>query len=63
MESTYHWRKEQLADGKIEIRCTQTAMVLEEFYQEKEVDFFSMLEMKTENAKFDEYRVLIDLME
>lgn len=63
MESTYHWRKEQISNGKIEIRCTRTAMILEDFYQEKEVDFFSMLEMKTENAMFDEYRVLIDLME
>ncbi len=63
MESTYHWRKEQLANGRIEIRCTQTALALEDFYHEKEVDLFSKLEMKTENAKFDEYRVLIDLVE
>ncbi len=62
-EKTYHWRKEQLENGKIEIRCSQTAQVLEEYYSEKEVDFFHMLEPKTEDAKFDSYRVLIDLVE
>ena len=62
-EATYHWRKEQLANGQIEIRCSQTVMYLEDYYGEKEVDFFNMLEPKTEDAKFDSYRVLIDLVE
>lgn len=63
MDNTFQWRKTQLEKGTIEIRCEFTSGTLEDGYSEAEVDLFNMLEMKTANAPFDDYRVLIDLVE
>ncbi len=63
MDKTFHWRKSQLEKGTIEIRCEFTSYDLEVRYNEEELALVDMLEMKTENAPFDDYRVLIDLVE
>jgi hypothetical protein len=43
----------------VEIRCEDTAAALEACYSE--APWLEMLEMKSENAAFDDYRVLINL--
>lgn len=63
MMKTYAWRKSQIEAGIIEIRCAQTSTTLEEKYSDDEIELFDMLEMKTEDAKFDDYRTLIDLLD
>ena len=59
VHTTYHWRREQLQSGRLEIRCAQTADDLEDHYG----DPGDRLEMKTEDAPFDDYRTLIGLVE
>ncbi len=56
MLATYRWRMEQLARGELEIRSSHTHSDLEAFYQETLLD---VLEMKKEDARFDDYRMLI----
>jgi len=58
MQKTYEWRLDQISRGEIEVRCAQTAADLEEQYD----DLLDLLEMKTEDARFDDYRVLINLL-
>jgi hypothetical protein len=60
MEATYEWRMAQIAQGKIEIRCAQTRLDLEDVYGDALLD---VLEMKKEDAMFDDYRVLVNLVE
>ncbi|MDZ4681437.1 MAG: PD-(D/E)XK nuclease family protein [Saprospiraceae bacterium] len=60
MEATYEWRMAQIAQGRIEIRCTQTRLDLEDVYGDTLLD---LLEMKQEDAMFDDYRVLVNLVE
>jgi hypothetical protein len=60
MEATYRWRMEQIKAGKVEIRCEQTAEALDDHYGEELMD---LLEMRTGNAYFDDYRTLINLVE
>ena len=57
--ATYHWRREQLRSGQLEIRCAKTAPDLEDLYG----DCGDLLEMKTDDAPFDDYRTLIGLVE
>ncbi len=59
METTLHWRLEQLKNGQIEIRTQQTQPDLEEIYAGQLID---LLEMREGNAPFDDYRVLIGLV-
>jgi len=59
MEKTYQWRLHQLNAGKIEIRTAQTAQELEEIYGDELIE---ILEMRRENAMFDDYRTLINLV-
>lgn len=59
VQETYQWRLDQLQNGQLEIRCAQTAEELEEHYG----DPGDLLEMKTEDAPFDDYRTLIGLVE
>ena len=61
MEATYRWRMEQIKNGEIEIRCEQTRMSLEEAYSGYPLS--GLLEMKTGDAAFDDYRTLINLIE
>ncbi len=61
MQATYTWRMQQIQSGHIEIRCAQTQKELEEWYQSQ--DLFDILEMRSEDAPFDDYRTLINLIE
>jgi hypothetical protein len=56
MERTYRWRLEQIRKGQVEIRTSRTAIELESLY---EGQLFDILEMKNDDAKWDEYRILI----
>jgi hypothetical protein len=56
---TYHWRQQQLGQGQIEIRCGATEGELEDHYGE---DLLDLLEMRTGDARYDDYRVLIGLV-
>ena len=60
MQATYHWRRKQLEAGQIEVRCTQTLPQLEEAYLND--DLLEVLEMRTGDAPFDDYRTLIGLI-
>ncbi len=60
MHVTYEWRLSQIQAGKIEIRCRQTYSLLEETYG---AELLPLLEMKSEDAPFDDYRTLINLIE
>lgn len=61
MEATYNWRARQISAGKIEVRSAHTAEELEEAYEGGAL--LDLLEMKNEDAKFDEYQALIGLLE
>lgn len=60
MEATFRWRLDQIKQGRIEIRCQQTYSELDETYASELID---LLEMKKEDAPFDDYRTLINLVE
>jgi hypothetical protein len=61
MQETYRWRQAQISQGRIEIRCEQTRQELEEAYRDE--NLAELLEMKNGDAPFDDYRVLINLIE
>jgi hypothetical protein len=66
MEATWHWRMEQLSKGQIEIRCDQTRRDIEEAYIEAgqgELLMRELLAMKDDNARWDDYKTLINLLE
>ena len=60
IENTYRWRLDQLQEGRIEVRCAKTCDALEDFYGGQ---LLELLEPPREDAKFDDYRVLIGLVE
>ncbi len=60
MEKTFDWRMAQLQKGILEIRTSQTVGEIEESYGEELLD---LLEMKSDDAPFDDYRTLINLIE
>ena len=60
IEATLQWRTHQLANGLIEVRSKQTYRELERSYRDD--DMMSLLEMRTENAPFDEYKTLVNLL-
>lgn len=60
MTRTFQWRIQQIQNGKIEVRCEQTSADLEEEYG---ADLMPLLEMKNQDAPFDDYRTLINLIE
>ena len=62
MTHTYHWRMQQLATGTVEVRCASTLPDLELEYQD-DPQMLDLLEMKTEDARFDDYRTLINLID
>ena len=64
MAATQKWRQKQTAAGMIEVRSTATAMDLEDYYAENEDPdvMLGILEMRDEDAKFDDYRTLINLI-
>lgn len=59
MKATYNWRKEQLKEGKIEVRTANTVLDLERYYEQSDVNLLDLLEMKQEDARFDTYGVLV----
>ncbi|HFA47930.1 MAG TPA: hypothetical protein ENJ95_02800 [Bacteroidetes bacterium] len=65
MEATWQWRTGQLAKGQIELRCRQTIAEIEEKYADDGQGelMLQILEMKGEDAKWDDYRTLINLLE
>lgn len=60
MEATLQWRLTQIRRGEVEIRCAATIAHLEEQYAED--DLMAFLELKREDAPFDDYRTLINLV-
>lgn len=60
LEKTYHWRLKQLQAGEVEVRCAQTQADLEDHYGDELLD---ILEMKSENAPFDDYDALVGLVQ
>ncbi len=56
MEKTFAWRMTQLKKGLLELRTARTAPELEAIY---EGQLFELLEMKTEDALWDDYRALL----
>ena len=59
MEKTFRWRLAQLQNGQIEVRTEHTKKDLEDRYGN---DLLDLLEMKDGDAKFDDYRTLIDVI-
>lgn len=60
IEATLQWRTRQLANGLIEVRSKQTYRELERSYSDE--NMMPLLEMRTENAPFDEYKTLVNLL-
>lgn len=60
MEATYRWRVAQLKQGLVEVRCAQTLGELEDAYADEPL--LDLLEMQNDDAKFDDYRALINLL-
>lgn len=56
MEKTYAWRLAQIKKGKIELRTSRTALELETLY---EGQLNELLEMKNEDARWDDYSTLL----
>jgi hypothetical protein len=56
MEKTFTWRMAQIENGQIELRSARTAPELEALY---EGQLFELLEMKNEDARWDDYRTLL----
>ena len=56
MEKTFAWRMAQIEKGQIELRTARTASELEALY---EGELFDLLEMKNEDARWDDYRTLL----
>ena len=61
MKATYQWRLKEFQQGKIEIRTKQTLLDLEEEITSEEI--MALLEMKSDNAPFDDFKTLIGLLE
>jgi hypothetical protein len=59
LAKTFRWRLAQLRAGQVEIRCRATVGALEDTYGEQLMD---VLEMKQDDAYFDDYQVLIGLI-
>lgn len=58
MERTFSWRMEQVQKGLVEIRTARTAPELEALYGP---ELLELLEMKTEDAWWDEYKTLLGI--
>ncbi len=58
---TFQWRREQLLAGRVELRTRATTELLEAMYAEEGIPMMELLEMKSEDARFDDYAVLMGL--
>jgi ATP-dependent helicase/nuclease subunit B len=56
LEKTVQWRLEQVKNGQLELRNASTAPLLDALYAESLMD---VLEMKNEEDKYDDYKVLL----
>ena len=56
---TYRWRIDQLINGSIEVRTSQTTKFLDEHYGEQ---LMPLLEMKREDNRFEVYQVLLGML-
>jgi hypothetical protein len=59
MAATYQWRVTQIEKGNIEVRTTHTIPDLEKFYG---AELNNCLEMRSKDAPYDDYGVLIGLI-
>lgn len=59
MERTFAWRLTQLQRGVLEMRTARTAPELDALYAE---ELFDLLEMKSDDARWDDYRTLVEFM-
>ena len=59
MQKTYAWRQAQIQAGIVELRTARTAQELESLY---EGQLMELLEMKNEDARWDDYRTLLEFM-
>ncbi len=62
MKASYLWRKNQLAEGFLEIRTLRTKLALEDIYFKQQTNMDGLLEMKDEPL-YDDYAVLIGNLE
>ncbi len=61
LQETYKWRMTQVEQGQIEVRTKDTVQELQ-LLQEEQMDMataMALLEMKTDDARYDDYQVLI----
>ncbi len=61
MQETYRWRLQQLDQGRVEVRCSETNDALQECYEDEPM--LDLLEMRTNDAPFDDYRTLVGLVQ
>jgi hypothetical protein len=59
MKATHEWRQRQLAEGRIEVRTSITALELERIYEQEAENLLDILEMKLEDARYDEFGVIV----
>ncbi len=60
MEATWLWRINQLNNGLLEVRTTETAREIEDYYSESsDAVMMDILEMSNEGSKYDDYKTLI----
>ena len=62
MATTFNWRSEQLKEGLIEVRTNSTLHDIEDRYADNE-NLMDILEMKNNDAPFDDYQTLINLID
>lgn len=62
IEATYKWRIQQVEQGQIEVRTQETLEELQQIELEQidNTTALLLLEMKTEDARYDDYQVLIN---
>lgn len=58
MERTFRWRLDQIREGRLELRTAQNADELDEMYSDD--NLFDLLEMKKEDARWDDYGSLLE---
>ena len=61
MLKTFEWRKSQIDEGLIEMNLENTEKLVEDFYEDKNIDWDSLLEPKTPYERYDDYKNLIGL--
>lgn len=63
MQATYDWRMRQFKEGLIEIRTEETLLALEEEQELGLTELSQLLSMPRSGAPFDDYAVLVSLLE